>query len=161
MVGAAFSELIAAPPLGLSSVVVESTKPRYEYSSSVQTPSYNNFAYVRSGDNIARTVVAAPVVAGVEPKPTLIAARSDLPYYPSPYYASPYYASPYLASPYLASNYIGSPYIRSAAIPTSNIVYRSDLGPWSSTRLLPLGERFVVRAAEPAVLPAAIPGKKN
>lgn len=125
MVGVACSELIATAPL--ASVIVDSTKPRYEYSSSVQTPTYNNFQYVRSAE---------------EPKPTIIAARSDLPYY---------------VSPYFAPNYYGSPFIRST-IPTSNIVLKSDYNAFPTTRLLPVpiaGERLLIKAAEPAVIPAA------
>lgn len=137
MCGAVFGEGFIAAPLGLSSVVVDS-KPRYEYSSAVNTPTYNNFNYVRSADEIARTVVTAPVVAAVEPKPAII-ARSDLPYYTSPYFAPSYY---------------GSPFIRT--IPSSNIVLKSDLGLLPTTRLAPLGlgEGYVIKAAEPAILPA-------
>lgn len=126
----------------MSSVVVDEVKPRYEYSSSVQTPQYNNFNYVRSGGDIERTVISAPLVAAVKPEPTIIAARSDLPYYAAPYYTS---------------NYVGSPFIRTV-IPESNIVYKSDYPTvLPTTRLQPvaLGERYVIKAAEPAVIPAA------
>lgn len=141
MVGAAFSELIATSPLGLSPVIVDSTKPSYEYGSSVQTPSYNNYAYVRSGEPLVR----APIVAAVEPKPTLIAARSDLPYYASQFYPT---------------NYIGAPFLRTA-IPTSNFVYKSDFGAWPTTRLVPapIGERLLIKTAEPVVVPAAVAGE--
>lgn len=128
MVGAAYSELIATSPFAYRSIVVDS-KPRYEYSSSVNTPTYNNFNYVRSAEDIERTVVHEPLIE----KPTIIAARSDFPYYTSPYY-------------------FGAPLVRSI-VPASGLVYKDAL-PLPATRLLPIGERFLIKSAEPAVLPA-------
>lgn len=125
MVGAACSELIVSSPLGYRSIVVDS-KPRYEYSSSVNTPTYNNFNYVRSAEDVERTVVHEPIIE----KPTIIAARSELPYY------SPYY--------------FGSPFVRSF-VPSTGIVYKDAL---PATRLLPIGERFLIKSVEPEVVPA-------
>lgn len=52
-------------PLAYSSVFVDEPKPSYEYSTSVQTPSYNNYAHVRSGGELERKIYnfAAPIAA--------------------------------------------------------------------------------------------------
>lgn len=74
MIGVAYAgEAFLAPaapailaPAAYSSLIVDQPKPSYEYSTQVQTPTYNNYAYVRSGGNIERKVynfAAAPVVA--------------------------------------------------------------------------------------------------
>lgn len=77
MVGVAFAgEAIYAPaapllaPAAYSSLIVDQPKPSYEYSTQVQTPTYNNYAYVRSGGNFERKVynfAAAPVVTAAAP----------------------------------------------------------------------------------------------
>lgn len=61
---------LASAPLAYSSLIVDEPKPSYEYSTSVQTPSYNNYAHVRSGGNFERKIynfgtpfAAAPVLA--------------------------------------------------------------------------------------------------
>lgn len=73
MIGVAYAgDAILAPvapllaPAAYSSVIVDQPKPGYEYSTQVQTPTYNNYAYVRSGGNLERKIynfAAAPVVA--------------------------------------------------------------------------------------------------
>lgn len=65
--------VFADAPIGYSSFYTDELKPSYEYSTSVQTPSYNNFAHVRSGGEIERkyyntfpqyaAAYAAPVIA--------------------------------------------------------------------------------------------------
>lgn len=75
MIGVTYAgEAILAPaPIGYSSVIVDEPKPSYEYSTSVNTPTYNNYAHVRSGGNLERriynfatpyaTQFATPIVA--------------------------------------------------------------------------------------------------
>lgn len=77
MIGVSFaSEAFFAPaPLAYSSFYVDEPKPSYEYSTSVQTPTYNNYAHVRSGPEFERkfynfatpfapaTPIAAPIYA--------------------------------------------------------------------------------------------------
>lgn len=76
MIGVTYAgEAFLAPaPLAYSSFIVDEPKPSYEYSTSVQTPTYNNYAHVRSGGNLERRFYnfappfAAPIVAaGAEP----------------------------------------------------------------------------------------------
>lgn len=79
MIGVAYaSEAILAPAsLAYSSLIVDEPKPSYEYSTSVQTPTYKNYAHVRSGGNLERriynfanpfaTPIATPIVAAAEP----------------------------------------------------------------------------------------------
>lgn len=78
MIGAAFGSQIIAP-LAYSSFAYGSPKPAYEYSSSVQTPTYNNYAYVRSGAEFERKYVSvaapAPEIAFAEQQPAVIATR--------------------------------------------------------------------------------------
>lgn len=73
LIGVAYAgEAILAPatpllaPAAFSSVIVDQPKPSYEYSTQVQTPTYNNYAYVRSGGNLERKIynfAAAPIAA--------------------------------------------------------------------------------------------------
>lgn len=48
---------------------MDEPKPSYEYSTSVQTPTYNNYAHVRSGGNLERKIYnfAAPIAAAAAP----------------------------------------------------------------------------------------------
>lgn len=78
LIGTAFgSTLIAEAPLAYSSLVYDSPKSSYEYGSSVQTPTYNNYAFVRSGDYERRfiNVPATQQYAIAEQQPAVIAAR--------------------------------------------------------------------------------------
>lgn len=71
MIGVAYAgEAILAPaPLAYSSLIVDEPKPGYEYSTSVNTPTYNNYAHVRSGGELERKIynfaapLATPVIA--------------------------------------------------------------------------------------------------
>lgn len=73
MIGVAYAgDAFLAPvtpllaPAAYSSLIVDQPKPGYEYSTQVQTPTYNNYAYVRSGGNLERKIynfAAAPVLA--------------------------------------------------------------------------------------------------
>lgn len=71
MFGVAYAgeAILAQAPLAYSSLIVDEPKPSYEYSTSVQTPTYNNYAHVRSGGNLERryynfaTPFASPVLA--------------------------------------------------------------------------------------------------
>lgn len=75
MVGVAYAgeAFLATAPLAYSSFVVDEPKPSYEYSTQVQTPTYNNYAHVRSGGFFERkfynfaSPFATPVVAAAEP----------------------------------------------------------------------------------------------
>lgn len=83
MIGVAFAgDAFLAPatpllaPAAYSSLIVDQPKPSYEYSTQVQTPTYNNYAYVRSGGNFERKIynfAAAPVVAATTPVEPIIA----------------------------------------------------------------------------------------
>lgn len=64
MIGVACAQTILAPaPITYSSYVYDEPKPSYEYSTSVQTPTYNNYAHVRSGNLFERRILAAPLAA--------------------------------------------------------------------------------------------------
>lgn len=79
MIGVAYASeaYLAAAPLAYSSLIVDEPKPSYEYSTSVQTPTYNNYAHVRSGGSLERKFynyaspfaapIGAPVIAAAEP----------------------------------------------------------------------------------------------
>lgn len=87
MIGVACAQTILAPaPLGYSSYVFDEPKPAYEYSTSVQTPTYNNYAHVRSGGIFERKVynfasplgtpiIAAAPVVGAAPEPIVAEAK--------------------------------------------------------------------------------------
>lgn len=85
MIGVAYAgDAILAPaapllaPAAFSSVIVDQPKPSYEYSTQVQTPTYNNYAYVRSGGNLERKIynfAAAPVVAAAAVEPIIAEAK--------------------------------------------------------------------------------------
>lgn len=86
MIGVTYASdaaILAPAPLAYSSFFVDEPKPTYEYSTSVQTPNYNNYAHVRSGAeferkvyNFAPFVAAEPIVAEAKflPAPFLKAA---------------------------------------------------------------------------------------
>lgn len=75
MIGVACAQTILAPaPYAYSSYVYDEPKPSYEYSTSVQTPNYNNYAHVRSGGLFERKIFAAPLATG----PVLAAAAEPI-----------------------------------------------------------------------------------
>lgn len=86
MIGVAYAgeAILAQAPLAYSSLIVDEPKPSYEYSTSVQTPTYNNYAHVRSGGNLERriynfatpfgTPIATPIVAAAA-EPILAEAK--------------------------------------------------------------------------------------
>lgn len=75
MIGVACAQTILAPaPYAYSSYVYDEPKPSYEYSTSVQTPTYNNYAHVRSGGLFERKIFAAPLATG----PVLAAAAEPI-----------------------------------------------------------------------------------
>lgn len=69
LIGVAYAgdALLASAPLAYSSLIVDEPKPSYEYSTSVQTPTYNNYAHVRSGGNLERRIynLAAPIASPI------------------------------------------------------------------------------------------------
>lgn len=54
---------IAPAPIAYSSFYTDELKPGYEYSTSVNTPNYNNYAHVRSGGEIERKFYNFPQFA--------------------------------------------------------------------------------------------------
>lgn len=91
--------IIAPAPIAYSSFYTDELKPGYEYSTAVNTPTYNNYAHVRSGGEVERKFYnfpqyAAPFFAEsaepffaetrfLQPAPVLksnlaIAARADV-----------------------------------------------------------------------------------
>lgn len=69
LIGVASAGEAILSPLGYSSLIVDEPKPSYEYSTSVNTPTYNNYAHVRSGGNLERKFynfvgpIASPAIA--------------------------------------------------------------------------------------------------
>lgn len=183
MFGACFAEnLLTTAPLGYSSVVVDNPKPRYEYSSSVQTPTYNNFAHVRSGNEFERNVynIPAPIVAA----PQLI--RS------APFYTNDFRSLP--ATYYVQRNYAPTIALRTsipAPLPTniavkpeftdfrrtlpftapfianpttklvpiqSNFAYQNSVLTPVSYETRPIEQRFLLKSANPELVPATFAG---
>lgn len=98
--GACFAEEFLAPlPLGYSSLIVDQPKPSYEYSTSVNTPTYNNFAHVRSGGSIERKIYNFPAAQLIAAEPILPASKfiSPLPVVKT---ASNYVATNYEIKPF-------------------------------------------------------------
>lgn len=71
LIGVTFASeaaILAPAPLAFSSFFVDEPKPSYEYTTSVQTQNYNNYAHVRSGPEFERknynfaTPIAAPIL---------------------------------------------------------------------------------------------------
>lgn len=83
MIGTAFASeaYFAQAPLGYSSYIVDEPKPSYEYSTSVQTPSYNNYAHVRSGPEFERKIYnfATPFGAPILAAQPIVAEAKILP----------------------------------------------------------------------------------
>lgn len=76
MIGACFAEeILSAVPFAYSPYVVDELKPSYEYRTSVQTPTYNNYAHVRSGGEIERKIYNFPVAPAIAAEPILPAAK--------------------------------------------------------------------------------------
>lgn len=67
---AADAFIAPAAPIAYSSFYTDELKPSYEYSTSVNTPNYNNYAHVRSGGELERK------------------------FYNFPQYAAPFFAAP-------------------------------------------------------------------
>lgn len=65
MIGVAYAGEAILAPAAYSSFIVDQPKPGYEYSTQVQTPTYNNYAYVRSGGNLERKIYNFPAVSPV------------------------------------------------------------------------------------------------
>lgn len=79
MIGVACAQTILAPaPYAYSSYVYDEPKPSYEYSTSVQTPTYNNYAHVRSGGLFERKIFAAPLGTPVVAAPVVAAAGEPI-----------------------------------------------------------------------------------
>lgn len=84
LIGVTFASeaaILAPAPLAYSSVFVDEPKPSYEYSTSVQTPNYNNYAHVRSGPEFERKIYnfATPIASPIFPAEPIIAEGKILP----------------------------------------------------------------------------------
>lgn len=172
MVGVAYAGdafLAAAPfaaaPLAYSSVYVDEPKPSYEYSTSVQTPTYNNYAHVRSGGSFERkiynyaTPIATPVVAAAAAEP-IIEAKFLQPvrYFQTFTQFSIFFQSQLLL---LILQAIAQPVLKSAPLSAEYTTYAAPAIALPTTKLLPIAyeAKPVYRFAAPA--PAVIAGNNE